>query len=285
MEKIAIVTDSTADMSQETIEKYDVKVLRLKVIYKDKEFIDGETISADEVYKSLEHEVPKTATPQSGDADALFTQLEAEGYTHVIGIHISSGLSGTLNMVNLAMQSHPKLKACIFDSKALSLGMGELVQGCGEMIKAGKSFDEIVAQLPDMRDKITIYFVVDTLKYLIKGGRIGKVSGVLGSVLHVKPIIKIGKDGVYYTYDKVRGRKQSLKKMLEIVEDALKTTKARVWVMQGDALAEAKEMIEKLKSFKNITKLELGSIGPVLGVHAGPGLIGIGIVKEPFYTL
>ena len=151
----------------------------------------------------------------SGDADALFAQLVKEGYSHVLCIHISSGLSGTLKYDPISAgktQAIECLLFFVFDSKALSLGAGALVVACGEMIEAGMRFDDIISQLPSMRDKISVYFVVDTLRYLIKGGRIGKVAGVLGSIMSVKPIISIGKDGVYYTFEKVRGQSSCNKK-------------------------------------------------------------------------
>ena len=283
MEKIALVTDSTSDLSEEIIKKYDIKVLRLKVIYKDKDYIDGVTITSDEVYDNLVNEIPTTSTPLVGDAEKLIKTLEDEGYTHVIAIHISSELSGTLNMVNLVLEKS-KLKTFVFDSKALSMGCGQLVLGCAEMIEKGKTFNQITEQLPAMRDKITVYFVVDTLKYLIKGGRIGKVSGVVGSIIQLKPIISIGKDGIYYTFERIRGKKQAVKRMIELAEESLLKNKARVWVMQGGALEEGKAFLEKIKAFPNITEINFGSIGPVLGVHTGPGLMALALIQEPFYT-
>ena len=101
-------------------------------------------------------------------------------------------------------------------------------------------------------------------------GRIGKVAGVLGSIMSVKPIISIGKDGVYYTFEKVRGKAHAIKRMIDIIEDTLKNAKAKVWVMHGDALQEAKEMFERIKTISNVTSLNMGSVGPVLGVHTGP---------------
>lgn len=283
MEKIALITDSTADLDKETILKYDIHVIRLKVIYKNAEYLDGDTISAEEVYKKLEEEVPTTSTPVMGDVEELFSRLEKEGFTHVIAIHLSANLSGTCNMVQLALQNVPQLQSYIFNSKALSLGSGALVIACGEMIAKGKTFQEITEQLPEMQKKISVFFVVDTLKYLIKGGRIGRVSGVLGSILDIKPIITIDSEGIYYTYDRIRSKKQAVNKLIEIAEKNLKETQAKIWVMHGDALHEGKELFERFKSLSNITELNFGSVGPVLGVHTGSGLVGFVMVKEPFY--
>lgn len=208
MTKIALVTDSTSDLNHEEIKKYNIHVLPLKIVYSHREYTDRVDITPDEVYDNMKVEVPKTSLPSMEEIDRLFEKLKKEGYTHVIAITISTGLSGTFNSVRLVSENHPELTFEIFDSRALSLGAGAIVLECGEMIESGKSFDEIIAELPNLRDKISIYYVLDTLKYLIKGGRIGKVSGSIGEVLNLKPIISINDEGVYYTHSKVRGRKK-----------------------------------------------------------------------------
>ncbi|GAA0178659.1 DegV family protein [Clostridium sediminicola] len=284
MEKIALIADSAADLNYDIIKEYNVNVLPLKIIYKNKEYLDGITITADEVYEKLEEEIPSTSLPSVQEVDDLFTKLEENGYTHIIAIQLSSNLSGTYNTVKLVSENHPNITTTVFDSKSLTLGTGALVIGCGEMIKNGRSYNEIVSQLPEMRDRATVYYVVDTLKYLIKGGRIGKVSGTIGSMLNIKPIISINKEGVYYTYDKIRGKKQALKRLLSIAEESLKTSKCRIWIMHGGSEEEGNLLFEKFKSLSNITSLNFGCISPALGVHTGKGLIGLIIVKEPFYA-
>lgn len=284
MEKIALIADSAADLTEDIIKEYNVNILPLKIIYKEKEYLDGLTITADEVYDNLEEEIPSTSLPSVQEVDNLFTKLEKDGYTHIIAIQLSSNLSGTFNTVNLVSGNHPNITSTVFDSKSLTLGTGALIIGCGEMIKNGKSYKEIVKQLPSMRDKVSVFYVVDTLKYLIKGGRIGKVSGTIGTMLNLKPIISINKEGVYYTYSKIRGKKQATRKLISIAEEALKTTKAKIWIMHGGAKDEGEILLEKFKSLSNITSLNFGCISPALGVHTGKGLIGVIIVKEPFYT-
>ncbi|MEA4825963.1 MAG: DegV family protein [Clostridium sp.] len=282
MEKIALITDSTSDLNDTIINEYDIKVLPLKIIYKDREYIDRVTITPQQVYDSLSVEVPHTSLPSIHEMNDLFSKLEEEGYTHAIAICIGSGLSGTYNTLKLAASEHDKLKITVFDSKSLTLGAGALVIGCGEMLKQGKCYDEIVNSLPSMRNKISVYYIVDTLEYLIKGGRIGKVSGTIGKLLNLKPIISIDPEGVYYTYTKVRGKNQAKTKLMEIIKDNLTNSKAKIWVMHGGALEEGKKFYESLKDDSNITSLSFGEISPVAGVHTGPGLIGVVIVKEPF---
>ena len=148
------------------------------------------------------------------------------------------------------------------------------------MIKCGKSFEEIVEALPEIQSRITVYYAVDTLKYLIKGGRIGKVSGTIGEILNIKPIISINRDGVYYTYAKSKGKKKATSKLVDIAREALEHTPCKVWVMHGGAYEEVKPFYDTIAGLPNITRLSTGEISPVAGVHTGPGLLGIVILKE-----
>jgi DegV family protein with EDD domain len=280
LNKIALVADSTSDLSLEQIEKYNIHVLPLRIIYKDREYIDRVNITPDEVYDNLAVEVPSTSLPSMEDIDGLFTRLKEEGYSHVIAVTISSGLSGTNNIVKLASENHPEMKIVIFDSLALSLGAGAIILECGKLISEGKSFEEIVAELPLTRDRIKLFYVLDTLKYLIKGGRIGKVAGTIGEFLNLKPIISVNEEGVYYTHSKVRGRKQSITKLIDIVRESLSEGKAKVWVLHGGAKEEGRQLYETISKLPNITELGFSDISPVAGVHTGPGLLGITIMKE-----
>ncbi len=280
MNKIALVTDSTSDLSYEEIKKYNIHMLPLKIVYKDREYADRVEITPDEVYDNMKIEVPTTSLPSMDEIDRLFVKLNKEGYTHIIAVTISAGLSGTNNIVRLVSENHPEMKFEVFDSLAISLGAGAIVLECGEMINAGKSFEEIIKVLPRLRDKIKIYYVLDTLKYLIKGGRIGRVSGTIGEFLNIKPIISISKEGIYYTYTKVRGRNQSISKVFDIIKEALEQERAKVWVLHGGAKEEAQELYKRVKELPNIIKLGFSDISPVAGVHTGPGLIGVTIMTE-----
>lgn len=280
MDKIALITDSTSDLDKKTIDKYNIKVLPLRIVYKDKEYIDKVNITPKEVYDNLHIEVPHTSLPSMEDIENLFLRLEKEEYTHAIIVPISSGLSGTYNTLKLVSENHTQLETTIFDSKSLTLGAGAIVIKCAELMESGKGYKEIVEMLPKIRDSISVYYIVDTLKYLIKGGRIGKVSGTVGELLNLKPIISIDSEGIYYTYTKVRGKKKALSTLFEISTNILESNKCRIWVMHGGAEEEGLKFYESFKNLKNITHLGFGDISPVAGVHTGPGLIGIAIMKE-----
>ena len=128
--------------------------------------------------------------------------------------------------------------------------------------------------LPTLRKKSHVYFTLNTLEYLKKGGRIGRVSGTIGELLNLKPIILVDDDGIYTTVAKVRGRKQSLSKLTGIIKDYLSKGKCNIWIMHGDAFEEGKEFFESIKQLDNINEIHFSYIGPALGVHTGPGLIG-----------
>lgn len=274
MQKIAILTDSASDLDIEIMEKYNIKFAPFRIIYSIGEYEDKVTIHADEVYSRLKEEIPKTSLPSAERINSILNTLEEEGYTHVISINISSELSGTGNSIRLILEDHPKLTSFVYDSKTLTIAEGYIALQAAIMVKEGKSFEEIINILPTLRKKSHVYFTLNTLEYLKKGGRIGRVSGTIGELLNLKPIILVDDDGIYTTVAKVRGRKQSLSKLTGIIKDYLSKGKCNIWIMHGDAFEEGKEFFESIKQLDNINEIHFSYIGPALGVHTGPGLIG-----------
>ena len=279
MQKIAIFTDSACDLTDAELNEYGIRFLPLQIIYKDNSYRDRVEISADEVYGNLEKEVPKTSLPTGTDIDALFLELKKEGYTHAIGVMISGGLSGTANSVKLMAEEHPEIETYIYDTKNLSISEGIMALKAAKMVKDGLSFEEIKEALPEEKKSVDTYYCLATLEYLIKGGRIGKVSGTIGQMLNIKPIIYVNEEGVYVTLDKARGTKQAYMKLVSILKDNLEKTKCKVYVMHGGAKKEAQDMVERIKDLPGILSLEFRQISPALGVHTGRGLIGIAVER------
>ena len=279
MEKIALLTDSASDLTKDIIEKYNIKIAPFRIIYTDKEYEDSIDITPEEVYERLEQEVPTTSLPNVERIETILNELEDEGYTHVISINIASNLSGTSNSIRLILEQHQKLTSYVFDTNTLTMGEGALVIEAGKMIESGKSFDEIISTLPKLREKIHVFFTLNTLEYLKKGGRIGKVSGTIGELLNIKPLITVNDEGVYETYAKLRGRKQSIKKLLEVLDEYLEKTNCNVWIVDGHAKEEGNELYSKLKDNPKINYITHQILGPALGVHTGPGLIGF-VIQE-----
>jgi DegV family protein with EDD domain len=282
MQKIAIFTDSACDLTDAELNEYGIKLLPLQIIYADKAYRDRVEISADTVYDNLEKEVPKTSLPTGTDIDTLFMELKKEGYTHAIGVLISGGLSGTANSVKLMAEEHPEIETYIYDTKNLSIAEGILALKAAKMVKEGRTFEEIKEALPKEKNTVDTYYCIETLEYLIKGGRIGKVAGTIGQMLNIKPIIYVNEEGVYVTLDKARGTKQAYMKLVNILKENLEKTKCKVYVMHGGAKKEALEMVERIKDFPGILSIESRQISPALGVHTGRGLLGIAV--ERFFS-
>lgn len=280
MQKIALLTDSAADISVDLMKKYNIQLAPFRIIYSDgSEYEDGINIKPAEIYRRLKEEMPSTSLPSVQRIENILCNLEAEGYTHIICITISSELSGTWNSIRLTLENHPNLTSYVYDSKTLTMAEGALVLSTAKLIEEGKSFEEIIEVLPKLRTKVHTYFIVDTLEYLKKGGRIGKVAGTIGELLNLKPLITVGDDGVYHTYAKIRGKKQAISKLKEIAKGYLTNKKCNLWVMDGGAQEEGDVLFEAVKDFDNINEIHRGIIGSSLGIHTGPGLIGF-VIEE-----
>lgn len=280
-EKIAIVTDSTCDLSKDVLSDKGIEFLPLKIIFKDSEYRDRIDISPQEVYDNFENEIPSTSMPSPEEISNKYNELKDKGYTHIISIHISSGLSGTYNTCKMASREVQGIKIEIIDSKMLSMGLGRLVLYANHLIESGDyNFNQIVKKVKEKINKIDLFFIVDTLKYLKEGGRIGKVRGTIAELLNIKPIISINDEGEYYTFDKVRTRKKSIKYLVNIAQDKINEGLCFVDVMHADAKEEAINILDKLKDLKNVKESFLGEISPAMVVHSGPGLIGVCITKD-----
>ncbi|MDZ7671938.1 MAG: DegV family protein [Halanaerobiales bacterium] len=280
-EKIAVVTDSTSDLSKEILKEKNIESFPLKIIYSDREYRDRVNIQPQEVYDSFEKEIPSTSMPGPEEIKNKYLELKDKGFTHIISIHISSGLSGTYNTCKMASNEIEGVTIELIDSKMLSMGLGRLVLYAQELVDKGEdSFDSIVEMVKNKIDRIDLYFVVSTLKYLKKGGRIGKVKGTIAELLNIKPIISIDEEGKYYTFDKVRSRKKSINRLIDLAKEKINDGICFVDVMHADAKKEASSILDKLKDLNNVKEASLGEISPAMVVHSGPGLIGVCITKE-----
>jgi DegV family protein with EDD domain len=273
-EKIAIMTDSTSDIPKHIIEEYDIQVVPLRIVYKDAEYKDQVEISSEEVYRRLPSEIPSTSLPSPGDVLGLWERLKEEGFTHVLAIHISSGLSGTGQLIENLSHQVDDLVIKVVDSKNISMGLGYTVVEAARKLAQNSNFDSLCAHVQDTLTKIRVYFVLETLEYLTKGGRIGKVAGTLGQMLNLKPIITVNEEGVYTTHAKVRGRKKSVDRLFETIKGHLAKPMLNVAVCHGAALEEAQELMERIKSNGNVGEMLLSHVSPVIGVHTGPGTLG-----------
>lgn len=277
MSKIAIVTDSSCDLPLELVQKYDIKIVPLRVIYENEEYRDGVDIQPQEVLDRLEEEIPKTSLPDSGEIIDLFDKLSDEGYTDTICIALSSKLSGTYNLMRLLAEEYDqsKMKIQVVDAKTLSVILGLIVLEAAKKVTRGENTATIIDTIVQTRAKIFGCYVIKTLKYLKKGGRIGRVEGTVGELLDIKPIIGVDDDGIYYTISKTRGRKKSIQKMKELFEDRFKGKAINMAVINAGAGEEAEELLEYAKSIADVRESFISHLSPALGVHTGKGMLGI----------
>lgn len=280
-ERIALLTDSCADLSEELRADKPIFVLPLKILCRDGEFSDGVDFFATDVYARLEAgELPKTSLPDGGTVKDTLDRIAAAGYQKVIAIHLSSGLSGTYNMVRLQGESRDDLEVAVFDSLSGSLGVGMMMLQVWEDIRAGMSFTELKERrVPQLIANTFPFFSVDTLEYLQKGGRIGKITALAGMVLNIKPVVGFAPDGQLSSVAKVRGRKAVQGKLLELLEShAAGHRRYNLAVAHGGAPAEMAELREKLKErFPDYDHLWPGEMDATLSVYIGSGVLGAAI--------
>lgn len=275
MEKIALVTDSTSDLTPDLLAKHQIHLLPLKVVYKDREYSDRVDISPQEVYDRFEEEIPTTSMPSPGEILQLFEELKSKGFTHAICMHISSGLSGTCDTVRSMAQQVKDFTVEVVDSRSLSMGLGLQVLEAAHHLADNLNFHQVVEKARDFVPQSKTFFVLKTLKYLRQGGRIGYVKGTLGEILQVKPIISINDEGKYHNVDQTRGRAKSLEKLYEMAKEKIENGMTKICVCHGDAETEALELLARLRELKNVKETFLTQISPVMVVHTGPGLVGV----------
>ncbi len=278
-EKVAILADSGCDIPEDFIEKHDIKLLGLKVIYGMEMYTDGLDIDPMMIYERFPDEIPTTSTPNAGDVIDIADKLKAEGYEKVIAVCISSRLSGTFNAVKTTLEEYPGLETFTLDTKNISTGSGLLAMWAAVQLKQGKSFQWVIAALEQKVADSHVYFYMDTLDYLKAGGRIGNVTGFIGKALNLKPVISCDEEGVYRTVTMLRGRKNAVDKLVEIVKKNTKSEKLWLSIMNGHAADKVREVRELLtENFKDGEIVAEKQIVASLAVHTGPGLVGIGVL-------
>lgn len=282
MSKVGIIIDTACDLPKEAYEELNVAMLPLWVHFSDKSYRDQVDIEKDEFYGLLDKEFPKTSTPSPLEIKEIIDKELASGVNEVIIITLSSRLSGANNLANLvAMDYDGKVK--VFDTKNIAIGSGFYAYRAAELRDEGHSADEIIKVMEDDRAKMKsrTYFVIPELTNLINGGRIGKVKGVIGQLLHIKPIITCDADGVYYDTDKVRGFAKAQRRLVDRIKDELKDTKDYYLSICHGANPEALEAVkDALKDEVARAKIYVEEqIAPTLAVHTGRGLVGVAYYK------
>ncbi len=280
MNKIAVVTDSTANLKPEVAEAHDISIIPLKVHWGDETYVDGVTLSAETFYKWLEEreETPKTSQPSVGEFTQFFKEVAERYQTDTIfGAFISAELSGAMTSAIQAKAQLPHLNITLVNTRFVSMATGFQALCAARASRAGASVDEILTRVQRVRARTELIFTVDTLDYLRRGGRIGGAAHLVGTLLNLKPLLTI-QGGVVEALGKSRGRQKSLQVMDETVQQRLAGRRpTELAVMHTGAVGDedVDQVITWVTENLKPQRLYTGLFSPVVGTHGGPGAIGI----------
>lgn len=282
MSKIAIVTDSTSDIPKDLIEKLKIKVVPLYVNFEDKSYLeDGLDLTSKQFYEKLKEvkKQPTTSQPTPQDFIKAYDELLKENEA-IISIHISQKMSGTFSSAEMARKELPGKDIEVIDSELVHMPLGILVMKAAEMALDGKSKEEILKTINDLKQKITILFIPNTLKYLIMTGRIGRAKGLIASVLEIRPILTVHM-GEVSQFKTTRRFSQAKNELINSMKSVIKdTSKLIVIVSDSDAKAEGDEMAQRIKETFNPKQIMRATIGAVVGNNIGPGGIAVTFYEE-----
>lgn len=280
MSKVAIVTDSTCSYHKDAAGSTLIQSIPLHIIWGDKVFLDGVDITAEEFYKKLKtsKDIPTTSQPSPAAFHEVYTNLIDQGYD-ILSIHISSKLSGTLDSAIQAKEMLPGARIQLVDSLSTSYAAGYQVMAAARLASQGATLDECKSEAEKARQHTGVYFLVNTLEYLHRGGRIGGAAAFMGTMLNLKPLLEL-RDGRVEAVERVRSTAKAMDRLLYLFENAVGKNKApiRITALHADTPDEAQNLLMKARdrfAINEVSELMLGRISPVLGVHTGPGTLGI----------
>ena len=274
---VRIVADTTCSLPRDLVRQREIPFVPQVVIFGDQSYHDDDELDTATFLKKLKASstLPKTAAPEPTLYYPIFAKAREKGESLMV-IAPSAKISGTVRSAQTAAQEFPDLDIRIIDTLTVSCNLGALVLIADEMAKAGKSADEIESRIKAMIPCGRLYFVVDTLEYLAKGGRIGGAKALLGELIQIKPILAIC-NGQAEAYEQQRTRKRSLKRLAEIVEEQCpKSAEAHLSVLQVAAEDEAQELAASLKSRMSVPEVPIYELPPAVVVHGGPKAMGVG---------
>ncbi|MDO4467876.1 MAG: DegV family protein [Bacillota bacterium] len=280
-EKICIVTDSCSDIPDSLLEKYEIRMIPMIIRSSKQEYKDRVNICAKDVYKLLENEILKSACPMGEDMLNALEQAKEEGFTHVIAIMLSGGLSGTYNAMRLWSDNVDGLEVAVFDSRNGSIGCGIIAIQAAKYIQEGYSFAQLTDLLPKLIENTYVYFSIEHLDLLEKGGRIGKATSLIGSVMKIHPILSFDKEGELYSPAKVRGKAKIASKFVSLVEKLVENHPGKPFnllIADGDDKEGLVLVREKMKeAFPNFRDFVEAEIGATLSCYIGDEILGAGI--------
>ena len=280
---VGIVTDSSCDLDERALKGLDVEIVPLFIRFGDDEFIDREQLSIEDFYRKMQasSELPQTAAPPPGRFEQAFQRLLESGCESVICINISSATSATMQSAAQAAEAarartEGKADIRVLDSRSVSAGLGTLVLQAARQAATGASADEIEASIVDASERTRVFATLDTLENLRKGGRIGGAQAMLGSMLSLKPIVDVS-SGEVVAAAKVRTRRKALAWLRDTVQNAAPVEELTVMHGEADDYATFRDML----AATHRGDIRVAKIGPVVGTHAGRGVLGAAYQMPP----
>lgn len=275
--KVAVMTDSTAYIPTDLRKQENIHMVPLSVVFGEETYQEEIDISTDEFYKKLKEvdDLPTTSQPSIGYVTAKLEEL-AKDYDAVVSIHLSSGISGTYQSVISAGEMVKGIDVYAYDSEISAIAQGFYVLEAAEMAKAGKTAEEIITRLDEMKQTLRAYFMVDDLTNLQRGGRLSSAQALVGGLLQIKPILHF-ENKVIVPFEKIRTRKRAINRIMGFLEeDAAKGKELKVAFIHGNDEQSAKNLRDSfLEKYPNMDTI-ISYFGPVIGTHLGEGAIGIG---------
>jgi DegV family protein with EDD domain len=278
MPRVGIVTDSTCDLGPEELAALDVRMVSLTVHLGEEHFADWIDLRPDVFYPMLiaAKSLPTTSQPSPADFSAAYQSLADEGCDEIVVITLSAALSGTFESATLASASSP-IPVRIVDGKRASQATGLIVKAAVEARAAGLDAAAVEARALEVAHETRLFFLLDTLDYLVKGGRAGKATGLAASLLNIKPVLQVNADGIIEPFKKVRGRTQAIAALAEhVAEDSRQNGRMRIALLHAARSDDVEELEAAiLASGADVEIDSHGVIGAVIGVYTGPGAVGV----------
>jgi len=281
MSNVKIVTDSTAYLPPDMVAKYDIRVVPLYVLFGETSYAEGVDITNEEFYDKLKRSksFPTTSQPPLAEFLKPYTELTNSGH-QVLSIHISGKLSSTVESAMAARRELPDTQIEVVDSFLTAMALGMLVLSAGKAADDGESLPEIKKHVEQLGKSMNLLFVVDTLEYLRKGGRIGGATALLGTMLNIKPILYV-KHGRIEPLARVRSKPKAIERLLELMEQRIpRGGPVHVAVIHAQAFDEAVALEKQVRARFNCRNVHFSEIGPVIGAHVGPGTVGVAFYSD-----
>ena len=271
--RLAVITDSSAYLKPEVLEKENLFI-------DGKTYVEGKNLTAEEFYQkmALSAELPKTSQPSIAELEDLLSTLSGNGYTHVLGLFLSSGISGFYQNIQFFKDEFPQLEIAFPDSKITSAPLGIMVQSALNWAEAGLDFNEILTRINVQIDGTSAFIMVDDLNHLVKGGRLSNGAAILGNLLSIKPILYFNHHGVIEVFEKIRTEKKATKRLIELVEERTSSGKYEIIVIHANAVDKAETLRQSLLESDISAEVSLATFGSVIGTHLGEGSIALGYI-------